>query len=60
MDLIYSYQADDMLPNDKAKAKSICYRSARYIILHKTLNRRGHSLSLMQYVTPQQENYILR
>lgn len=60
MDPIYAYLADGTLSDDKAEAKSIHYQSARYIIMHKTLYRHGHSRPLLRCVTPQQGNYVLR
>ncbi|CAL8135699.1 unnamed protein product [Prunus armeniaca] len=60
MDPIQAYLIDGTLPIDKAEAKSIQRRSARYLLLQNILYRHGHSLSLLRCVAPQQGDYIVR
>ncbi|CAL2246074.1 unnamed protein product [Prunus armeniaca] len=60
MDPIHAHLTDVTLRTDKAEAKAVRRRSARYLLLQGILYRRSHSLPLLRYVTPQQGDYILR
>ncbi|BFG25370.1 hypothetical protein CerSpe_116440 [Prunus speciosa] len=60
MDPILSYLTSGTLPIDKAEAKTLRRRSARYLMLNQILYRRGHSLPMLRCMTPQQGNYVLR
>ncbi|CAL2257641.1 unnamed protein product [Prunus armeniaca] len=59
MDPIHAHLTDGTLPTDKAEAKAVRRRSARYLLLQGILYRRSYSLLLLRCVTPQQGDYIL-
>ncbi|CAL8993393.1 unnamed protein product [Prunus brigantina] len=60
MDPIHAHLTDGTLPTDKAEAKAVRRRSARYLLLQCILYRRNYSLPLLRCVTPQQGDCILR
>ncbi|XP_021808608.1 uncharacterized protein LOC110752301 [Prunus avium] len=60
MDPIHAYLASGTLPDDKAEAKTLHRRSARYVLVNQILYRRGHSLPLLRCLTPQQGDYVLQ
>lgn len=60
MDPIHAHLTNGTLPTEKAEAKVVRRRSARYLLLQGILYRHSHSLPLLRCVTPQQGDYILR
>ncbi|XP_016648932.1 PREDICTED: uncharacterized protein LOC107880908 [Prunus mume] len=59
MDPIHAYLTNGTLPTDKAEAKAVRRRSARYLLLQGIVYRRNYSLPLLRCVTPQQGDYSL-
>ena len=60
MDHLVNYIRNRVLPASKNETQSIHFKSARYIPLDDKLCRRGLSAPLLQYVTDEEENYIMR
>lgn len=60
MDPISDYLAHGVLPEDKAEARRVRYRSSRYLIINNKLYKRGFSLPYLRCLTPDEANYVLR
>ncbi|BFG32165.1 hypothetical protein CerSpe_184390 [Prunus speciosa] len=60
MSSIYTYLANGTLPEDKAQARRLRYRSARYIIINDVLYKRGYTTPYMKCITEGQGEYVLR
>ncbi|CAL9011881.1 unnamed protein product [Prunus brigantina] len=56
MDPIRDYLMHGVLPEDKAEARRVRYRSSRYLIINK-LYKRGFSLPYLRCLTPDKANY---
>ena len=57
---IIQYLRDDLLPEDKSKAKVLRLKAARYIVYDGKLYRRGFSTPLLKCVNLEEWNYILQ
>ena len=60
MDLLLDYLKNKVLPVSKNEARSICFKSARYILHDDKLYKHGLSAPLLQCVTDKVANYIIR
>ncbi|KAI5343971.1 hypothetical protein L3X38_011848 [Prunus dulcis] len=60
MSHIYSYLTNGTLPEDKAQAQKLRYRSARYTVINNVLYKRGYTTPYLKCLTAEQGDYILR
>ncbi|CAL8167597.1 unnamed protein product [Prunus armeniaca] len=60
MDPIHDYLTHGVLPEDKAEARRVWYKSSRYLIINNKLYKRGFSLPYLRCLTPDEANYVLR
>ncbi|XP_021833954.1 uncharacterized protein LOC110773738 [Prunus avium] len=60
MSPIHAYLTNGTLPGDKAKARQLRYRSARYIIISDVLYKRGYTTPYMKCITEEQGEYVIR
>ncbi|XP_020412920.1 uncharacterized protein LOC109947377 [Prunus persica] len=60
MSPIYSYLTNDTLPDDKAQARKLRYRSARYTVINDVLYKRGYTTPYLKCLTAEQGDYVLR
>ncbi|XP_020417963.1 uncharacterized protein LOC109948679 [Prunus persica] len=60
MSPIYSYLTNDTLPEDKAQARKLRYRSARYTVINDVLYKRGYTTPYLKCLTAEQGDYVLR
>ncbi|CAL2225168.1 unnamed protein product [Prunus armeniaca] len=60
MSPIHDYLTNDTLPNDKAKARKLRYRSARYTVINGILYKRGYTTPYLKCITAEQGDYVLR
>ncbi|XP_020421438.1 uncharacterized protein LOC109949730 [Prunus persica] len=60
MSPIYSYRTNGTLPEDKAQARKLRYRSARYTIINDVLYKRGYTTPYLKCLTAEQGDYVLR
>ncbi|XP_021832749.1 uncharacterized protein LOC110772600 [Prunus avium] len=60
MSPIHAYLTNGTLPEDKAKARQLRYRSTRYIVINDILYKRGYSTPYMKCITEEQGEYVLR
>ncbi|KAI5325535.1 hypothetical protein L3X38_034609 [Prunus dulcis] len=60
MSPIYSYLTNGTLPEDKAQARKLRYRSARYTVINDVLYKRGYTTPYLKCLTAEQGEYILR
>ncbi|XP_020412296.1 uncharacterized protein LOC109947163 [Prunus persica] len=60
MSPIYSYLANGTLPEDKAQARKLRYRSARYTVINDILYKRGYTTPYLKCLTAEQGGYVLR
>ncbi|CAL8107476.1 unnamed protein product [Prunus armeniaca] len=59
MDPILQFLQNQTLPVDPAKARRVCYRSARYLIINGALYKRGFSLPYLRCLAPGEGHYVL-
>ncbi|XP_074368139.1 uncharacterized protein LOC141708414 [Apium graveolens] len=52
-------QQEGTLPEDKFKARRLCYQAARYAMYDEVLYKRGFNQPLLRCVDKEEENYIL-
>ncbi|XP_034218890.1 uncharacterized protein LOC117630254 [Prunus dulcis] len=60
MSPIYLYLTNGTLPEDKAQARKLRYRSARYTVINDVLYKRGYTTPYLKCLTAEQGEYILR
>ncbi|VVA39287.1 PREDICTED: rve domain-containing, partial [Prunus dulcis] len=60
MSPIYLYLTNGTLPKDKAQARKLRYRSARYTVINDVLYKRGYTTPYLKCLTAEQGEYILR
>ncbi|CAL2238683.1 unnamed protein product [Prunus armeniaca] len=60
MDPIIQFLQNQTLPADSAKARRVCYCSARYLIINGTLYKRGFNLTYLHCPPPKEGEYVLR
>ncbi|KAI5333918.1 hypothetical protein L3X38_024050 [Prunus dulcis] len=60
MSHIYSYLTNGTLPEDKAQARKVRYRSARYTVINNVLYKRGYTTPYLKCLTAEQGDYVLR
>ncbi|KAI5321961.1 hypothetical protein L3X38_031033 [Prunus dulcis] len=60
MSPIYVYLTNGTLPEDKAQARKLRYRSARYTVINDVLYKRGYTTPYLKCLTAEQGEYILR
>ncbi|XP_020409530.1 uncharacterized protein LOC109946397 [Prunus persica] len=60
MSPIYSYLTNGTIPEDKAQARKLRYRSARYTVINDVLYKRGYTTPYLKCLTAEQGSYILR
>ncbi|KAI5315440.1 hypothetical protein L3X38_044616 [Prunus dulcis] len=60
MSPIYLYLTNGTLPEDKAQAQKLRYRSARYTVINDVLYKRGYTTPYLKCLTAEQGEYILR
>ncbi|VVA35147.1 PREDICTED: rve domain-containing, partial [Prunus dulcis] len=60
MSHIYLYLTNGTLPEDKAQARKLRYRSARYTVINNVLYKRGYTTPYLKCLTAEQDDYILR
>ena len=60
MNPLVDYLRNEVLPANKNEARSICFRSARYILYDDKLYRRGLLALLLRCVTNEDATYIIR
>ncbi|KAI5324765.1 hypothetical protein L3X38_033838 [Prunus dulcis] len=60
MSPIYSYLTNGTLPEDKAQARKLRYRSARYTVINDVLYKHGYTTPYLKCLTAEQGEYILR
>ncbi|XP_016652663.1 PREDICTED: uncharacterized protein LOC107880143 [Prunus mume] len=60
MDPIRDYLTHGFLPEDKAEARRVRYRSSQYLIINNKLYKRGFSLPYLRCLTPDEANSVLR
>ena len=60
MTLIISYLKDGSLSKGKDEARKLRVRSAKYVLLNEVLYKRGFSQSYLNYLAPDEANYVLR
>ncbi|XP_034198943.1 uncharacterized protein LOC117614289 [Prunus dulcis] len=60
MSPIYSYLTNGTLPEDKAQARKLRYRSARYTVVNNVLYKRGYTTPYLKCLTAEQGDYVLR
>ncbi|KAI5337268.1 hypothetical protein L3X38_016537 [Prunus dulcis] len=60
MSPIYLYLTNGTLPEDKAQARKLRYRSARYTVINDVLYKRGYTTPYLKCPTAEQGEYILR
>ena len=56
---IIRYLKEGWLPEDKAKARKIQIRAARFVIIDDVLYKRGYSLPYLRYDTSKEVDYVL-
>ncbi|XP_034213039.1 uncharacterized protein LOC117625615 [Prunus dulcis] len=57
---IYLYLTNGTLPEDKAQARKLRYRSARYTVINDVLYKRGYTTPYLKCLTAEQGDYVLR
>ncbi|KAI5324980.1 hypothetical protein L3X38_034053 [Prunus dulcis] len=57
---IYFYLTNDTLPEDKAQARKLRYRSARYTVINDVLYKRGYTTPYLKCLTAEHGDYVLR
>ncbi|KAI5354401.1 hypothetical protein L3X38_007296 [Prunus dulcis] len=60
MSHIYLYLTNGTLPEDKAQARKLRYRSARYTVINDVLYKRGYTTPYLKCLTAEQGDYVLR
>ncbi|XP_034197316.1 uncharacterized protein LOC117612783, partial [Prunus dulcis] len=60
MSHIYLYLTNGTLPEDKAQARKLRYRSARYTVINNVLYKRGYTTPYLKCLTAEQGDYVLR
>ncbi|XP_034208253.1 uncharacterized protein LOC117621817 [Prunus dulcis] len=60
MSHIYLYLTNGILPEDKAQARKLRYRSARYTVINDVLYKRGYTTPYLKCLTTEQGDYVLR
>ena len=60
MILIIRYLKEGWLPEDKAKARKIQIRVARFVIIDDLLYKRGYSLPYLRCTNSEEADYVLR
>ncbi|XP_034202328.1 uncharacterized protein LOC117617156 [Prunus dulcis] len=60
MSPIYLYLTKGTLPEDKAQARKLRYRSARYTVINDVLYKRGYTTPYLKCLTAEQGEDILR
>ncbi|KAI5352093.1 hypothetical protein L3X38_004984 [Prunus dulcis] len=60
MSPIYAYLTNGTLPEDKAQARKLRYRSVRYTIINDVLYKRGYTTPYLKCLTAEQGDYVLR
>ncbi|KAI5321259.1 hypothetical protein L3X38_030330 [Prunus dulcis] len=60
MSPIYLYLTNGTLPKDKAQARKLRYRSARYTVINDVLYKRGYTTPYLKCLTAEQGDYVLR
>ncbi|XP_034203566.1 uncharacterized protein LOC117618046 [Prunus dulcis] len=60
MSPIYLYLTNGTLPEDKAQARKLRYRSARYTVINDVLYKRGYTTPYLKCLTAEQGDYVLR
>ncbi|XP_034225527.1 uncharacterized protein LOC117635292 [Prunus dulcis] len=59
MSPIYSYLTNGTLPEDKAQARKLRYRSVRYTVINDVLYKRGYTTPYLKCLTAEQGDYVL-
>ncbi|XP_034202236.1 uncharacterized protein LOC117617090 [Prunus dulcis] len=60
MSPIYLYLTNGTLPEDKAQARKLKYRSARYTVINDVLYKRGYTTPYLKCLTAERGDYVLR
>ena len=60
MILIIRYLKEGWLPEDKAEARKIQIRVARFVIIDDLLYKRGYSLPYLRCTNSEEADYVLR
>ncbi|KAI5354414.1 hypothetical protein L3X38_007309 [Prunus dulcis] len=60
MSHIYLYLTNGTLPEDKAQARKLRYRAARYTVINDVLYKRGYTTPYLKCLTIEQGDYVLR
>ncbi|KAI5345931.1 hypothetical protein L3X38_013808 [Prunus dulcis] len=60
MSPIYLYLTNGTLPEDKAQARKLKYRSARYTVINDVLYKRGYTTPYLKCLTAEHGDYVLR
>ncbi|KAI5343814.1 hypothetical protein L3X38_011690 [Prunus dulcis] len=60
MSHIYLYLTNGTLPEDKAQARKLRYRAARYAVINDVLYKRGYTTPYLKCLTAEQGDYVLR
>ena len=60
MDPLVDYLQNGVLPANKNEARSIRFRSARYILYDDKLYKRGLSAPLLRCITQEEGTYVIR
>nr|GFB79995.1 reverse transcriptase domain-containing protein [Tanacetum cinerariifolium] len=60
MTLIYEYLMEEILPEEKRKARAIRYKAGRYVVINEILYKRSFLGPWLRCVGSLQANYVLR
>ncbi|KAI5335174.1 hypothetical protein L3X38_025307 [Prunus dulcis] len=60
MSYIYLYLMNGTLPEDKAQARKLRYRSGRYTVINDVLYKRGYTTKYLKCLTTEQGDCVLR
>ncbi|KAI5324012.1 hypothetical protein L3X38_033085 [Prunus dulcis] len=60
MSHIYLYLTNGTLPEDKAQARKLRYRSARYTVINDVLYKCGYTTPYLKCLTTEQGDYVLQ
>ncbi|KAI5335007.1 hypothetical protein L3X38_025140 [Prunus dulcis] len=57
---IHAYLTNDVLPNDKAQARKLRYRSARYTVINSILYKHSYTMPYLKCITIEEGDYVLQ